>query len=365
MHTTGVSYEKSTALISAASQIISSIESAGCDAGGDLGFTVYSSLSGDFCVDFVPPAVDLSVNVSDRLMEVDGVSTRGKTLADVTNMMRGRVGSYAAIKLFRFPQTGAPFFVETSLLRLPVLSEELRASMYPNYTTSRKKFADIASKAASQAEEVASQSQPPAHAQTPAPPPAASASSTSAPPVSSTDLSLLSSSPSLHMESIHVFTKESLAQVITRTRRAASRSIWLRAVLLFHAVSHLPDVAAALALDCGCRGEDSCGPPVTGTSFVLFPSSRCHRKFYRSSEKRCHRTTTLKLCMISPLQLRPSTLRLFSLSFMIFSRHFCVLCRDIVSRLSIAERSMHLSCTRLKARSTSSCTCLWRRYFLL
>jgi hypothetical protein len=108
----------------------SPVEQADTGLVGDLGFTVYPSLSGDFCVDFVPPAVDLSVSVSDRLMEVDGVSTRGKTYPQVVQMLCGPVGSYADIKLFRFPQSGAPFFVETSLLRLPVLSEQLRANMY-------------------------------------------------------------------------------------------------------------------------------------------------------------------------------------------------------------------------------------------
>ncbi len=80
-------------------------------------------------IEQVPPAVDLTVNVSDRLMEVDGMSTRGKSYAEVVRMMRGPVGSYAAIKLFRFPPSGSPYFVETNLLRLPVLSEDLRASM--------------------------------------------------------------------------------------------------------------------------------------------------------------------------------------------------------------------------------------------
>jgi hypothetical protein len=207
-------HENATALIGAASDMLSSKEGADSGVAGDLGFTVYASLSGDYCVDFVPPAVDLSVNVSDRLMEVDGVSTRGKSPAEVVNMMRGRVGSYAAIKLFRFPPNGSPFFVETSLLRLPVLSDELRASMYPNYKNSRKAFADIhATKPASRA--VASSSSPPASEQPtlPASPPVAAASDTDLASSSSTNVSLSKTAPSLQMESIHVWTRESLSQV--------------------------------------------------------------------------------------------------------------------------------------------------------
>ncbi len=206
-------HEKSTALISAASEILSSIEGAGCDAIGDLGFTVYASLSGDYCVDFVPPAVDLSVNVSDRLMEVDGVSTRGKTADEVISMMRGRVGSYATIQLFRFPPSGSPFFVETSLLRLPVLSDELRASMYPNYTTSRKAFADMhAIKSESKAVVASSPPPEPAQPQLPAPPAAAAPSSEVA--ASSSSSALLSvRAAGAHMDSLHVWTRDSLAQV--------------------------------------------------------------------------------------------------------------------------------------------------------
>lgn len=207
-------HENATALIGAASEMLSSKEGADTGVAGDLGFTVYASLSGDYCVDFVPPAVDLSVNVSDRLMEVDGISTRGKSPAEVVNMMRGRVGSYAAIKLFRFPPNGSPFFVETSLLRLPVLSDELRASMYPNYKNSRKAFADIhatkpASKAATSSSSQPASEQPPALAS----PPAAAASDTDLATSSITNVSLSKTAPGLQMESIHVWTRESLSQV--------------------------------------------------------------------------------------------------------------------------------------------------------
>ena len=176
---------------------------------------MYASLSGDFCVDFVPPAVDLSVSVSDRLMEVDGVATRGKSLAEVTRMLCGAVGSYATIKLFRFPQNGAPFFVETTLLRLPVLSEELRASMYPKYNASRKVFAEAQSSAGTTKTATPSsqivQSPPSAAAAAPAPAPASEAESNVASAMT-TNVSQ-SKAVSLQMESIHVWTKESLTQV--------------------------------------------------------------------------------------------------------------------------------------------------------
>jgi hypothetical protein len=221
---------KASAVIgaAAASEIappIQSVEAPG--AVGDLGFTVYASLSGDFCVDFVPPAVDLSVSVSDRLMEVDGVATRGKSLAEVTRMLCGAVGSYATIKLFRFPQNGAPFFVETTLLRLPVLSEELRASMYPKYNASRKVFAEAQSSAGTTKTATPSsqivQSPPsaaaaaaaPAPTPAPAPAPAAAPASEAESNVASAMTTNVSQSKavSLQMESIHVWTKESLTQV--------------------------------------------------------------------------------------------------------------------------------------------------------
>jgi hypothetical protein len=254
------SHSKTASLISAATEILSSIESAESSAAGDLGFTVYPSLSGDYCVDFVPPAVDLSVNVSDRLMEVDGVSTRGKSPAEVTNMMRGRVGSYATIKLFRFPPSGSPFFVETSLLRLPVLSEELRASMYSNYTTSRKAFAELhASKPTAQTQASLSMQPEPSQPPALAPPPIAASSSPRDSVVCSTNVSLSKPSPVPQMDTIHVWTKESLAQVAVP--RALSlvadspRSLHPPPALQRAAL--WVDSLAVVALDCGSCRKDS------------------------------------------------------------------------------------------------------------
>jgi hypothetical protein len=207
------------------SENIPPVEAIDSCAVGDLGFTIYPSLSGDYCVDFVPPAVDLSVHVSDRLMEVDGVPTRGKSAAEVVNMMRGPVGSYAAIKLFRFPPTGSPFFVETNLLRLPVLSDELRASMYPNFSSSRKAFAVALSTAAStsaqsKSETIASSkataanTSAPAPAPAPVPAPAPAPCAESSPDVLAPNSQVsVSNSAGLQMESLHVWTKESLSQV--------------------------------------------------------------------------------------------------------------------------------------------------------
>jgi biotin carboxyl carrier protein len=162
-------------------------------------------------------------------MELDGVATRGKSLAEVTRMLCGAVGSYATIKLFRFPQNGAPFFVETTLLRLPVLSEELRASMYPKYNASRKVFAEAQSSAGTTKTATPSsqivQSPPSAAAAAAAPAPAAAAAPAPAPapaPASKAESNVTSAmttnvsqskAVSLQMESIHVWTKESLTQV--------------------------------------------------------------------------------------------------------------------------------------------------------
>lgn len=206
--------QMSTDLIGAASETLPSKEAANIGAAGDLGFTVYASLSGDYCVDFVPPAVDLSVSVSDRLMEVDGISTRGKSPAEVINMMRGRVGSSAVIKLFRFPTHGSPFFVETTLMRLPVLSDELRASMYPNYKTSRKAFEDLhASKLATKDESSSSLQPTSGKPPVPASPSVATISDQDLAVSSCTNVTMSKPAPGLQMESIHVWTQESLSQV--------------------------------------------------------------------------------------------------------------------------------------------------------
>jgi hypothetical protein len=223
-----LSVETSAVNAAPAAAAPSSVETASTGMLGDLGFTIYASLSGDYCVDFVPPAVDLSVNVADRLMEVDGACTRGKSYAEVLRMLRGPVGSYAAIKLFRFPQNGPPYFVETSLLRLPVLSEELRASMYPGYTSSRKASAAVAAAAQSETSVASAPAPPPSTtiAIAPPPPPAPASASALAPapepapapaPAPAVESSVsgaaISKHSSLQMESIHVWTKESLAQV--------------------------------------------------------------------------------------------------------------------------------------------------------
>jgi len=98
-----------SAAASDSSENIPPVEAVDSCVVGDLGFTIYPSLW-RLLRRFRSAAVDLCVHVSDRLMEVDGVTTRGKSAAEVVNMMRGPIGSYAAIKLFRFPPTRLSLF---------------------------------------------------------------------------------------------------------------------------------------------------------------------------------------------------------------------------------------------------------------
>jgi hypothetical protein len=245
---------------------VSSIRTAGV---GDVGFTVYASLSGEFCVDFVPPAVDLSVCVSDRLMEVDGTPTRGKSHLEVVNMLRGPIGSHASIRLFRFPQAGAPFFVETTLLRLPVLSEELRSSMYPNYASRKGLSSEVHVSTAASAPlptaAPASLSVVPEVSPAPSVEPVAAPSTEHSQP--QTDV-VVAESSGVRSEAVQMWSSASLSQVpivcdvfcsLASNFPCISRQLSLVLIIAVTSPStpHVPHTSAALALDGTCRRENT------------------------------------------------------------------------------------------------------------